>query len=346
MQLLDNNTQAFLALVRAGLWGKDVQLASFEQIDFNEVYRLAEEQSVVGLVAAGIEHVVDVKLPKEDVLQFVGHALQLEQQNQAMNAFIGKLVDKMRATGIYTLLVKGQGVAQCYEKPLWRSCGDVDLFLSDDNYNRAKELLTPIASTVEKEYARERHLGMTIDGFAVELHGTLYSGLSSRIEKGLDEIKNAVFHEGKVRSWMNGRTQVFLPKEDEDVVYVFTHKLQHFFKEGLGLRQVCDWCRLLWTYKNSLNHGLLESRLRKMELMTEWKAFAAFAVDYLDMPAEAIPFYSSSPKWKRKAKRICKFVMEVGNMGQALALSKRSSTASISSVSRDLHFSLSSSGTP
>ena len=78
MQLLDNNTQAFLALVRAGLWEKDVQLSSYGDIDFKEVYRLAEEQSVVGLVAAGIEHIVDIKIPKEDALQFVGQSLQLE----------------------------------------------------------------------------------------------------------------------------------------------------------------------------------------------------------------------------------------------------------------------------
>ena len=52
-----------------------------------------------------------------------------------------------------------------------------------------------------------------------------------------------------------------------------------------------------------------------MGLMTEWKAFGAFAVDYLGMPSDAMPFYSPSRKWKRKAKRICTYVMEVGNFG-------------------------------
>ena len=312
---MNNNHDAFFALMRAGLWEQDVWLSEFEHIDLSEIARLAEEQSVIGLVAAGLDHVVDVKLPKDDVLQFVGQALQLEQQNQAMNVFIEKLIDKLRAEGIYALLVKGQGVAQCYEKPLWRSCGDVDLFLSEVNYNRAKELLVPIASVVEKEYVREKHLGMTINSFVVELHGSLYNGLSSKIEGGLDEIKKAVFFDGKVRSWRNGKTQVFLPNADEDVVYVFTHMLQHFFKDGLGLRQVCDWCRLLWTYKDTLNQDLLESRLRKMGLLTEWKAFGAFTVEYLGMLSEAMPFYSSSQKWKRKAEMICIFILEVGNMG-------------------------------
>ena len=316
---LSNKQHAFLALVRAGLWEKDVQLSQYGSIDFNEILRLSEEQSVVGLVAAGIEHVVDVRLPKEVVLKFVGQALQLEQQNQAMNAFIGKLVDKLRAAGIYTLLVKGQGVAQCYEKPLWRACGDVDFFLSSVNYHKAKKFLIPIAESVDTE--RGTHLGMTIDSWVVELHGHLSTGLSDRIDNVILEAQNDCFYNGNVRSWTNGKTQVFLPSVDNDVVFIFTHNLKHFYKGGLGLRQICDWCRLLWTYRDSLNHGLLEKRIKKMGLMSEWKAFASFAVYYLGMPVEVMPLYSDKNRWKRKADRICSFVMKVGNMGHNRDLS-------------------------
>lgn len=86
--MLDNNTRAFFALVKAGLWEQKVRLSQFGQIDFDVVFRLAEEQSVVGLVTAGIEHVIDVKVPQEIVLQFIGSSLQLEQQNLAMNEYV------------------------------------------------------------------------------------------------------------------------------------------------------------------------------------------------------------------------------------------------------------------
>ena len=199
---------AFFALVRAGLWANTPVHDSWftiydsEKVEWEEVYQLAEEQSVIGLVLAGIEH-SNVKPPQELLLQWIGEVQMLEQQNKAMNQFIAELIEKLRREDIYTLLLKGQGTAQCYEKPLWRCCGDIDLFLSDDNYKRAKEFLAPIASIVDKEYVREKHLGITIDGYEVELHGTLHCGLSLSIEKGLDEIKKAVFYEGKIRSWMN-----------------------------------------------------------------------------------------------------------------------------------------------
>ena len=310
-----NNISVFLALVRAGLWEQDVRLLPFNPIDFKQVMSLAEEQSVVGLVAAGLEHVTDMKLPKEDVLQFVGQALQLETRNAAMNQFLARLINNLRTASIYTLLLKGQEVAQCYERPLWRSCGDVDLYLSEDNYEKAKAFLTPLASDIEKEYVREKHLGMTIDGWVVELHGSLYCGLSSRIECELDKVHQDTFFCGSVRSWNNNETQIFMLKAENDVFYVFTHILQHFYKEGVGLRQVCDWCRLLWKYRDNLDLGLLEGRIKRAVLMTEWKAFGAYAVDYLGMPLEAMPFYSSSKKWSRKAGRINNFILSVGNMG-------------------------------
>lgn len=51
--------------------------------------------------------------------------------------------------------------------------------------------------------------------------------------------------------------------------------------------------------------------------MTEWKAFAAFAMKWLGMPVEAMQLYSASVnnRWERKVDRICSFVLEVGNFG-------------------------------
>ena len=309
----DNTTEAFFALVKAGLWEQDVQLALLGQIDFNKVYRLAEEQSVIGLVAAGLEHVVDIKVPQETALQFVSQTLQLEQRNSAMNFFIGQLIEKTRTTDIYTILVKGQGIAQCYERPLWRACGDIDLLLSADNYDKAKSLLSPLGKITEPEEKKKRHFAMQIGCWPIELHGTLHSGLSHSVDKVLDEVQGDVFFGGNVRSWMNDRTHVFLPGVNCDVVYVFSHIIQHFYKGGVGLRQICDWSRLLWTYNNSIDKNLLEQRLRRMRLMSEWKVFGCFAVDYLGLPIETMPFYEKS--FKGKSNRLVRFLIEVGNFG-------------------------------
>lgn len=230
-----------------------------------------------------------------------------------MNAFIARLVETLGKAGINTLLVKGQGIAQCYEKPLWRTNGDVDLYLSTDNYEKAKAYLIPKAQTVETEDKKRLHLGMTIEGWLVELHGTMHTSLSRRRNRMSDEVYDSIFYHGNVRGWNNNGVQVSLPAPDEDVIIIFNHFISHFYLEGVGLRQICYWCRLLYTYRESVDYGLLESRIRRMGLMTEWKAFAVIAVEYLGMPEEAMPMYDG--RFKAKGEKVLGYVMKSGNFG-------------------------------
>lgn len=310
-----NNQQAFLALMRAGLWEQDVQLSPFEKIDFCEVYRLSEEQSVVGLVAAGLEHVVDIKAPQEVTLQFVGTTLQLEQQNTAMNKFIEIVLDKTKEAGIDAVLIKGQGVAQCYERPQWRAPGDIDLLLNNDNYEKGKEFLDKISETKPKEYDFNKEYQTTIGGWCVELHGSLRCGLSAALNRGVDEIRDDICDNHNIRYWGIDGKRIPLPEANDDALLIFTHFLKHFYKGELGIRQICDWCRLLWTHRETIDFALIEKRLKSMGISSQWKGFGAFAVDYLGMPAEAMPLYSSDRKWSKKADRICAFILEVGNFG-------------------------------
>ena len=261
----DRSTEVFFALARAGLWESDVRLLPFGIIDFSRVQSLAEEQSVVGLVAAGIEQVSDIKIAKRDVIQFICQSLKTEQRNSTMNSFIANIVKKMRNAGICTLLVKGQGVAQCYERPLWRSSGDIDFLLDDSNYIKAIEFLKPLASRAELQDKRNKGYGFTIDSHVIELHGTLRCGLSRAMDKEIDAIQEDVFINNRVRRWDNDGVEVLIPAPNDDVFFVFTHIIKHFYKGGIGLRQICDWSRLIWRYRDEMDNHLLISRLKRLK---------------------------------------------------------------------------------
>ena len=322
-EISDFDINAFLALVRAGLWEEEVRLLSFEKVEWARLYGLAQEQSVVGLVAAGLEHVVDLKVPRDVALAFAGDTLFLEHRNKEMNAFVAELMGRLRAAGVEALLVKGQGIAQCYERPFWRASGDVDLLLDAAGYRRAVDFLSGLAQEVEREDVNRKHWCCEIYGWEVECHGTLRSGLWRSLDRGIDAVQADTFANDSVRVWRNGATDVYVPSADNDVVFVFCHILQHLFKSGVGLRQICDWCRLLWTFRGSLDGGLLLRRLRSMGALSEWRAFAAFAVDFLGMPIDAMPLYSPSARWLRKASRIWRLVLRTGNMGHNQDMSYR-----------------------
>ena len=312
---LDNNQKAFFALVKAGLWEKEVRLASFKTIDFNEIYRLAEEQAVVGLVAAGIEHVVDKKVPQEVALMFVGNALQLEQRNIAMNEFVAKLFEKLYKEQLNALLIKGQGIAQYYERPLWRAVGDVDLLIEERQYENGKVCLAKYGTIADEEEITRKHIGYSINNWLVELHGSFRSNCWKKLDKKIDTIQEEAFKFGSDRLWDNNGKGIPMPTIDNDVIFVFTHILQHFFKGGIGLRQICDLSRFLYKNKNSIDTTTLFFRLCNMELMSEWRAFGVVSVEYLGMPSDYWPFYSSKRKWERKAAKIVKIIIETGNFG-------------------------------
>ena len=317
---IKGTTAVYLDLIKSGLWENGTRLLPYGEIDYSAIYDMAEKQGVVGLVAAGLEHVTDVKIPQIAALTFAGVTIQMEQRNKAMNQFIAELVEKMRAADIYTVLVKGQGVAQCYERPLWRPSGDVDFLLSEENYKKAKAFLLPLSSGNKEEERYSQHLGMNIGQWYVEIHGTLRTGLAARVDRQVDKVvrdslfmMNGEFGEG-TRVWNNGKTDIYLPEPTNDVFLVFTHFIKHFYKEGMTLRQVCDWCRLLYTYRKSLDSGKLESWIRKSGLMGEWKTFGAIAIEYHGYPKDSMPLLNVNDdlndNHKNRAERLMAFILD------------------------------------
>lgn len=321
---MSNTEKAFLELVRAGLWEEacanlDANVNLDEHADWDAVLLLAQEQSVVGLLAAGLEQLNDVQVPHGWAFQVVRKALSLEQKNRNKNVFVNELMGELEGEGIRAVMVKGQGLAQCYKRPLWRASGDIDLYLDEDDFQKAKAFFRPRVNKFDPDNDYTRHINMTYKGWVVEIHANQHSRLSARTDRVLDEVHRDIFYKGGVRIWDNGGKAVTLPSADNDAILVFTHFLHHFYNGGIGLRQICDWCRLLYTYRESLNYGLLESRIRQMGLQTEWKVFGALATEYLGYPKDSMPLLNGNANvnanLKKKAGRIMEFIMEVGNFG-------------------------------
>ena len=318
---MSNTEKAFLELVRAGLWedlkfkDESLKFKDFGSADWDALLLLAREQSVVGLLAAGLEHVKDVQVPHGWAFQVVRKALSLEQKNRNKNVFVNELTGELEGEGIRAVMVKGQGLAQCYKRPLWRASGDIDLYLDEDDFQKAKAFFRPRVNKFDPDNDYTRHINMTYKGWVVEIHANQHSRLSARTDRVLDEVHRDIFYKGGVRIWDNGGKAVTLPSADNDAILVFTHFLHHFYNGGIGLRQICDWCRLLYTYRESLNYGLLESRIRQMGLLTEWKAFYNLACKYLGMPDLDPRFMVHDSRLDKKAERIMDFIMEVGNFG-------------------------------
>lgn len=71
----------------------------------------------------------------------------------------------------------------------------------------------------------------------------------------------------------------------------------------------------MWTYKDSLNYEMLEQRIKRTGLVSEWKAFYNLASRYLGMPDLGSRLMGHDSRFDKKADRIMKFILKSGNMG-------------------------------
>lgn len=301
--------EAFLALVRAGLWAESANVGVLTDAQWKAVFRLADEQTVVGLIGAAMEKLQGERPPKFFRNSVVSTAFSLEQRNQLMNALLEQQATDFQQLGIRPLLIKGQGLAQCYVHPMLRACGDVDYLSMGEDFDRMSAYLLERSTDRDEQTIGSGHQVFFIGEIEVELHRDIHLGLGAGLDRILDELQVREFAAAAFRSWGS----VYLPSYQFDVIQVFTHFLKHFFKGGLGLRQICDWCRLLYTGYDALDLAVLRADLERLRLLKEWQVFGAFAVEYLGMPSEKIPFYRTT--YRSKAHRVLDFILEVGNFG-------------------------------
>lgn len=69
---------------------------------------------------------------------------------------------------------------------------------------------------------------------------------------------------------------------------------------------------------------LEKEMIREAGMMTEWRVFGALAVNYLEMPHEAMLLLDENEKFKKKVEKVLKRVMKNGNFGHNNDLSYRS----------------------
>ena len=187
--IAETTDRQFFALLRSGLWNEVPERAPFEcDVDWEALWRLAFEQTVGPLVTDGINRLPKEFLPAEPerLDPFLGDMMATAQRNRTLDSFIPKLFHALR--DIPVVLVKGQSLAQDYPDPERRQPGDIDILLLPSSYGAAKDILLPKATHVSKEDPQTLHQGMHFYSVEVELHGSISTLMSRKLDRQLDDL--------------------------------------------------------------------------------------------------------------------------------------------------------------
>lgn len=303
------------ALLRSGLWNEVPDRIPFAGgTDWEALYRLSLEQTVVPLVTDGINRLPREFLPSEPerLDPFLGDMMATAKRNRVLDAFIPKLFNAL--ADIPVVLVKGQSLAQDYLEPERRQPGDIDLLLMPASYEAAKAVLLPKATKVLEEQAEIWHQGMHFHNIEVEIHGSVSTLISKRLDRKLAVLLEEQFDGRTFPSVSIGGAGIPVPEADFNAIYIFVHFLQHYWSGGVGLRQLTDWMVFVSVHKRDIHPVILERRLHEFGLLHLWKVFTGFVQEYLGCPAEKLPL-AAKPDPKKNA-RIWKYIRRSGNFGK------------------------------
>ncbi len=164
--------ERFLALLRAGLWNKPTNLPSSDKpIHWANIMSMATRQTVIGLVANAIAQLPEAEKPDQQrIAQLQALLVCNHQAHQRLNRQLVETVSLLRENGLSPILLKGQGIAQLYSNPFLRQCGDIDLYIGLEDFEKARELIEQHYGKDPKNHESVKHYHAHYQGLSIELH--------------------------------------------------------------------------------------------------------------------------------------------------------------------------------
>ncbi|WP_437920467.1 nucleotidyltransferase family protein [Sphingobacterium sp. LRF_L2] len=282
---------AFFVLLRAGLWNRPIDALRYfplETTAWEQLFTLAIQQTVEGLVFDGMQ-----KLPKEYfpprslLLRWTVRIDAIERRSLWMNGILDEQACFFEENNIHAVLLKGQGLAQCYANPLRRVTGDVDWYFPNLTENRMlyKKLeqqgikATKSAgfsySFLWKNCETESHERL------FDLHNPFIQKLLRRLER--EEKLNKQF-------LALDKSKIILLSPQLTFIQVNAHILKHLLAFGIGIRQLCDSARVCYTYSRVVDGENLRKRYKQLGILKWIDVLHALLVDYLGLEEQDLPF--------------------------------------------------------
>jgi Uncharacterised nucleotidyltransferase len=313
--MIDNLTHnAFFSLLRSGLWNVSANREYFPLSDSQwlEIFQLARKQTVEAIVHDGIMALPVESFPAKDLIYKWTVAVDaIERQNSFMDQRICELVSFFSQKGLKVYLLKGQGVAYCYNQPNHRICGDIDFYFSNpQEYSLANALIEQQGIRIKKS-----------PGFSSEY---VWKGIQVEHHKKFIDIHNPFILnrlQGLLKSELDNSIkikvagqEVFTPSPLMTNLVVNTHILKHSLSFGIGLRQLCDSAKACYTYSQNIDGQRIEKLYKEIGMIRWMHVLNKVLVDSLGLDPKYLPFElanTDSADWMLNE------ILEAGNFGFA-----------------------------
>jgi len=280
---------ALLSMLRLGLWGGDdrAQIPQLSPAQWLELYSCAQRHTVEGILYDSFQRFPLALLPPRDImLKWIVRVEQIERHNRKMNQCIREQLEAFHQEGIFPVLLKGQGIAACYDVPDHRISGDVDWYFErPGDYVKANSML------------RKRGIDVSpTPGFS---SGYMWGGVVTEHHKRMFDIHNPLsylflrrlrkrFSKG-LEQEIQGET-LLKPAPILMMIQVNVHILKHLLSFGVGIRQLCDSAKVYETFRQEVDGEELRQIYKRLGILEWIHLLHAVLVKYIGLRPESLPF--------------------------------------------------------
>lgn len=310
----------FLAILRSIMWGTSVDVSS--DVNWRVVLNLAARQKCLHAFSMWTK-ANRIATPYDKQLQV--NVFALLSRHARLNKLAVDVISLLAEHDIRATLIKGYSIAGLYPDPDMRDFGDVDIYVGEEQYHRAAEIVTAAYPNAHwhSDIRGGIHYILVLDenqDRVVELH---------RVTMEFHDAKADTLYQDFTRKYLISNNtcldikghSVPVPPAAYNALYVFMHAWHHFESTGVGFRQLADWALCLHhAYEHSTREEWqalcdeIEAILTALHMKTVWQTFGHVLVDELHLPAEEFPLYTES--YQKRAKRLLKQLLRDGHGGR------------------------------
>ena len=235
---MKNIRNKFFQLMRLAI-GTSSEIPDVKPEEWAAIYEMAKKQSLLGIAFDGIEKMGNaVRMDSDLLMTWIGRCKQIERRNLQLNEAVMKVSEYFKKNGFEACILKGQGNALMYPKPLHRTPGDIDVWVSGS----PSDVIRFVHSIAPDEKASYHHIDFpAYKGIPIEVHyrPCYLQNLicNRRLQRFFGEWAEEQFSH-RVEGEFGGFA---VPTSRFNVVYQLVHVFGHLFQEGIGLRQILDY---------------------------------------------------------------------------------------------------------
>ena len=212
-----------LILLKTALFNSRLEIS--DDANWDKIFESAKAQCIVPLLTPYVPMDQRNKWLEFSYQNKARFMKMLHEQNTVANLF--------KSNSIPFAILKGTAAAVYYPSPTSRTYGDIDIYLSKEHFESAKNLLQ--ANGYEYIHDEDRHYEYMKNGIEFELHSKYCSNHYNDIEHILlNGLSNAV------ECCVCNSSFPLLPTYENGLV-LLGHIMMHLKTSGIGLRQIIDW---------------------------------------------------------------------------------------------------------